>query len=64
MIDSAETEKHHQHAIDVGAQQLGGIYAKALLAATEKGGKTAAIVEELDSLVDVLDQFPALDFLK
>ena len=48
--------------LDTSAQQLAGVYAKALLGATEAAGQTEAVVEELNSLVtDVLDQLPMLD---
>ena len=53
------TESDNSTRIDVGAQQVAGIYAKALLAASEKAGQTDLIVEEFDSLIrDVLDRFP------
>ncbi len=55
----ANTESDKTPRIDVGAQQVAGIYAKALLAATEKVGQTDQIVVEFDSLIsDVLDRFP------
>src|SRR5262245_50687808 len=60
MVESAKSDRKREAAIDVGAQQVGGIYAKALLGATEKSGSTAAIVDEFDSLLDALDQFPDL----
>ena len=40
--------------IDVRAEQLAGVYGKALLAAAEKAGATAAIVEQFDALVNEL----------
>ena len=49
-------------SFDVAAQQVGNLYAKALLGASEAAGTTPAIVDELDSLVtDVLDVFPKLE---
>jgi F-type H+-transporting ATPase subunit delta len=45
--------------IDPRVAQAANIYAKAFLGATEKSGQSAALVEELESLVaDVLDRFP------
>ena len=47
--------------IDPRRQQIGAVYAKALLGAAEKAGQTDAVVEELDSLIaDVLDKLPSL----
>lgn len=37
---------------DTGVQYLGGVYAKALLGATEKAGNTETVLEELDSVID------------
>ena len=49
-------------ATDTAAQQVGGVYAKSLLAAAEKAGKLDAVLGELDSLVDdVLDAFPEFE---
>ncbi len=47
---------------DVGAQHIAAVYAQAFLRAAEDAGRTAALVEELASLVaDVLDRFPELE---
>ena len=47
---------------DTGLQHLGGVYAKALLGATEKAGNTEAVLAELDSVVDdVLAGIPHLE---
>lgn len=47
---------------DIGKQQVATIYAKALVGAAEKSGSTAAILTELDSLVDdVLATFPKFE---
>jgi F-type H+-transporting ATPase subunit delta len=47
---------------DVGAQHIAAVYAQAFLRAAESAGRTAALVEELDSVVaDVLDGFPELE---
>jgi len=49
-------------AFDTGMQRVGGIYAKALLAATEPAGKAAAVLDELDAFVEeVLDKMPQFD---
>lgn len=47
---------------DVGRQQVGSVYAKALLKAAQSAGVAGKIVDELESLVtDVLDRLPQLD---
>lgn len=47
---------------DIGKQQVGKVYAKALIGAAEKSGKTDDVVDELDSLVeDVLQKFPGFE---
>jgi len=47
---------------EVGWEQVGDVYARALLAAADKAGQLAAIVDEFDSfLADVLDRFPRLE---
>ena len=59
MIDSA---KHaSSKAVNVGAQRVGSIYAKAFIGAAEKAGQTDALVEEFDSVAAALDQFPKLE---
>jgi F-type H+-transporting ATPase subunit delta len=47
--------------IDAGMQRVGAVYAKALLGASEKAGQTDAVLEELGSLVAVLDELPDFD---
>lgn len=42
----------HDTVFDTGQQYLGSVYAKALLAASEKAGETVAVLEGLQSLVD------------
>lgn len=60
MADAAE----NSIPFDSGRQYLGKVYAKALLGATEKTGKTDAVLAELDSLVhDVLAKLPKLSAL-
>lgn len=52
----------HDTVFDTGQQYLGSVYAKALLAASEKAGETVAVLEGLQSLVDdVLEQAPGLE---
>lgn len=47
-----------QH-FDPGQQQIGAVYAQALLGAAESAGTTDAVLEELDSFVsEVLDRYP------
>jgi F-type H+-transporting ATPase subunit delta len=59
MIDKA---KKSSTAVNVGAQQVATVYAKALLGAAEKAGQTDAVVEELAVVVrDVLDPSPKLE---
>jgi F-type H+-transporting ATPase subunit delta len=54
---AAKSEK-----IDASRQQLGTVYAKALLGAAEKAGNADQVVEELEAIVtDVLDKLPQLD---
>jgi F-type H+-transporting ATPase subunit delta len=47
---------------DVGAEHIADVYAKGLLAATERAGQTAAVVDEFDAVIgEVLDRFPRLE---
>ncbi len=57
------TDANTQHLeSDVGRQQVGAIYAKALLAAAEKTGTTDELLAEFDALIEeVLDKFPKFD---
>lgn len=58
------TQHEPERDIDPALQQLGGVYAKALLAATEKVGQSEAVLEELDSFVsDVLEKNPKFEDL-
>ncbi len=44
---------------DPGAQQIGMVYAQALVSATENTGETVSILEEFDSFIeDLLDKLP------
>ncbi len=55
-------ETKHDTVFDTGQQYLGSVYAKALIAASEKAGETDAVLEGLQSLVDdVLEQAPGLE---
>jgi F-type H+-transporting ATPase subunit delta len=60
MIDSTPNPKARSTAIDVGAQQVATVYAKAFVGAAEKAGKTDAAVDELRAVAEVLDEFPKL----
>ena len=52
-------ETSQRTTIDPRRQQIGAVYAKALLGAAETAGQTDAVAEELESLVtDVLDKLP------
>jgi F-type H+-transporting ATPase subunit delta len=61
MIDSANDKKAKSKAINVGAQQVATVYAKALLGAAEKAGQADAAVEELNAVAAALEQFPKLE---
>jgi len=55
--------EHRPRPIDVGARQVGAVYAKSLLGAAESEGQLDAVIADLDTLVtEVLDRFP--DFEK
>jgi len=60
MIDSAQDNK--PQAVNVGAQRVAAIYAKAFLGAVGKGqaGSAEAAVGELAAVADALSQFPKL----
>jgi len=50
--------------IDPAAHQVASIYARALLAASEKAGKSEEVLDEFDALVrDVLARYPRIDDL-
>ena len=47
---------------DVGAEHIADVYAKALLAATERAGQTAAVIDEFDAVMaEVIGGFPKLE---
>lgn len=55
-------QKSSQPKADIGRQQIGGVYAKAFLAAAEKDGTARELLDELGSLVlHTLDKQPAFD---
>lgn len=47
--------------IDVGAYRVGMVYGQALLAATDKIGNTAEVLDELDQLIELLSKQPKVD---
>jgi F-type H+-transporting ATPase subunit delta len=63
MIDSAKAD-HQPKRVNVAAQQVASIYAKAFLAAAQKSGSVANLVEELETVVrEALDPSPRLEQL-
>ena len=55
-------ENSSQPKADIGRQQIGGIYAKAFLAAAQKEGTASELLDELGSLVlHTLDKQPAFE---
>ena len=55
------TSATHSTVLDIGAEQVGKTYARALLAATEKAGTTDAVMDDLASVVDeAIGRSPAL----
>lgn len=61
MIESSKAKKPKSTTVNVGAQKVGAIYAKAFLGASEAAGKSDGLVEELDAVVGALDAFPKLE---
>ncbi|HEV3137746.1 MAG TPA: ATP synthase F1 subunit delta [Pirellulales bacterium] len=62
MIDSPQSTNSKSAAVNVGAQQVAMIYAKAFLGAAEKAGQTDSLIEEFNTLIAaVLDPFPGLE---
>lgn len=61
MIDSTRKTSRAQ-AVNVGAQQVAGVYAKALVGAAQKADRLDELVVELrDFLATVLDPFPKFE---
>jgi F-type H+-transporting ATPase subunit delta len=58
MADPSSNHKSNSKAVDVGAQQVAIVYAKAFLGAAEQAGQTDALVEELHGLTTALEKFP------
>jgi F-type H+-transporting ATPase subunit delta len=59
---AAQAATRPDSVLDIDAQQVGALYAKALLAATEAAGQTEGVLAEFDSLVaDVLDRQPKFE---
>ncbi len=61
MSESTHPPKSTEPKINVGAQQVAAIYAKAFLGAAEKSGQVDALVADLHGVVEVLAQFPKLN---
>ncbi|MFZ1934001.1 MAG: ATP synthase F1 subunit delta [Thermoguttaceae bacterium] len=67
MSESRDITAEHARAAaemeaDVGAEHIADVYAKGLLAATERAGQTAAVVDEFDAVMaEVIGRFPKLE---
>jgi F-type H+-transporting ATPase subunit delta len=62
MIFMAQQSTKHRLAYDSDRQHLGGVYAKALLAATEKAGVTETVLDQLTAFVrDVIEPIANFD---
>lgn len=57
---ASDDNNNQESAFDTDRQYLGGVYARALMGMAEKSGQVDALMQELDSLVDTLDQLPRL----
>jgi len=63
MAETPKPEPTPSRPIDVGARQIGAVYAKAFVAAAEQAGQLESAVAELDALIgEALDPYP--DFEK
>jgi F-type H+-transporting ATPase subunit delta len=60
MIDSASSPKKSA-AVNVAAERVAAVYAKALIGAAENAGATDAAVGELESVASALERFPGLE---
>ncbi len=56
MAEASQNSK--SKAVNVAARQVAVVYAKAFLAAAEKAGQTDALVDQLDGVAQLLEQFP------
>src|SRR4029078_3420650 len=61
MAKTSPTAKSNSRAVNVGAQQVATIYAKAFLGAAEKLGQTDALVAELAAVSQSLDNASELE---
>jgi F-type H+-transporting ATPase subunit delta len=62
MIDAVKNNGKASEAVDVGAQQVGATYAKALLSAAKKAGNLEQVAEDFRAtIVEVLDKLPRLE---
>jgi F-type H+-transporting ATPase subunit delta len=58
MVDSSQGTR----TADIGRQQVGAVYARALLASAEKLGSTDDVISELEAVIsELLERFPRLD---
>jgi F-type H+-transporting ATPase subunit delta len=62
-MSQAAPDKPSHPTVDSGTQQVAAVYAKALLAATEKAGNSAEVVAEFDALAELLAAQPRFDQL-
>jgi F-type H+-transporting ATPase subunit delta len=61
-INARDAQNANRFSPDVGREQVGEIYARALLGAAAKEGQGAAVLEELDAIVDeVFRQHPQFE---
>jgi F-type H+-transporting ATPase subunit delta len=51
-ITARDAQAAERFSPDVGREQIGEIYARALLGAAEKSGQSAAVLDELDAIID------------
>src|SRR3970040_1913058 len=63
MADTSPSTRRKSRAVNVGAQKVAVVYAKAFLGAAEAAGTTDDLVEELGAVAAVLDEFPKLEAL-
>ncbi len=62
MVTPNINEPNEQAVLDVAAERVGTIYAKAMFGATEAAGQTDAVVAEFDSFLnDVLGKLPKFE---
>ena len=56
----ADKEPKHATVFDTDQQQLGDVYAKALLGFGQKSGKVDSLIDELDGVANVVNKLPKL----